>query len=126
MVRMMLIALSLAVISGCSTLETALSPEVRYGQVYALEEALSSAASRCDDADAAHRATYWASVTAMNIADHSRFLDEGSTAQQSAKRLVKQLSALRMSTPDDTSHCGEFASAAATAKQLLVAVNTTN
>lgn len=113
---------SLLVVSGCSTLETALPPEVRYGQLYALEEALTHAAARCDDTVTTHRAAYWAQSTAMNIADHSRYLDEGSNALQSARRLVSELGQLRVPAPDDITTCQQYANAAATTREVLASL----
>lgn len=119
MLRMTLIALAPMALWGCATLETTLSPEVRYGQIYALEEALNRAASRCDDAEALQLAAYWTSITAMSLADHSRYLEEGSSAHQSAKSLLKQLGQLRVA-PDDTARCRQFAEAATAVRQMLV------
>lgn len=123
MLRMTLIALAAMALWGCATLERALSPEVRYGQIYALEEALNGAASRCDDTEAVQLAAYWTSVTAVSLADHSRYLDEGSSAQQDAKSLLRQLGQLRV-TPDESARCRQFAEVAAAVRQMRRSLTT--
>ena len=47
MKKFALIGLSLLLLGGCATMEQAISPEVRYGQLYALEDALTTAGDQC-------------------------------------------------------------------------------
>ena len=120
----LMITLSLLLISGCAaTLETAFSPEVRYGQLYALKDALTSASNDCSDKDAVFTATYWASATVTNISDHSKFLEAGSVQQAKSKELVIQLYALQYDATNSASHCQQFAIAGNTTRELLALLN---
>ena len=119
-----LITLSLVLLSGCaSTIESAFSPEVRYGQLYALESALNTASSDCNDEEAAFTATYWAATTVGNIADHSEFLKDGSVQQAKSKELVSQLYSLQYQTANSASHCKQISVAGNTTRELLALLN---
>ena len=118
--RMLLISLSLALLSGCATtMEQAFSPELRYGQLYALESALTTASSDCSDQEAAFTATYWASTTVGNISDHSEYLEVGSVAQTKSKELVSQLYSLQYASTNTASHCKQISVAGNTTRELL-------
>ncbi|MEN8169007.1 MAG: hypothetical protein ABFS08_02120 [Pseudomonadota bacterium] len=107
-------------LSGCaSTMEATFSPELRYGQLYALENALTIAGSNCNDKDAVFTATYWASTTVINISDHSEFLEEGSVERTKSKELVKQLYSLRYVTANEESRCHQIAIAGNATRELL-------
>lgn len=122
--RMLLFSLSLVLLSSCaSTMETAFSHEVRYGQLYALESALSTASSDCSDREASFTATYWASTTVGNIADHSEYLKDGSVQLAKSKELVSQLYSLQYQTANRASHCKQIAVAGNTTRELLVLLN---
>lgn len=119
----LLISLSLLVLSGCSALDKAISPEVRYGQLYALEDALSTAGNRCSDKEAAFTATYWATTTVNNISEHSEFLEVGGAQQSKSKELVKQLYSLQYVAYDDDANCQRFSIAGGTTRELLALLN---
>ena len=122
--KRLIIIFSLLLISGCAaTMETAFSPEIRYGQLYALEGALSNASSDCSDEDAAFTATYWASATVANISNHSKFLETGSVQQTKSKELVIQLYSLQYDTTNSASHCQQIATAGNTTRELLTLLN---
>lgn len=122
--KALFITLSLALLSGCaSTMETAISPEVRYGQLYALENALSTASSDCSDREASFTATYWASTTVGNIADHSKYLETDSLQQSKSKELVAQLYSLQYDATNMASHCQQIEIAGNTTRELLALLN---
>ena len=118
--RTLLFSLSLALLSGCTTtLEQAISPEIRYGQLYALENALSTASSDCSDQGASFTATYWATSTVGNISDHSEYLEVGSVEQSKSKELVAQLYSLQYNATNSASHCKQISVAGNTTRELL-------
>ena len=119
MKKFALISLSLLLLGGCATMEQALSPEVRYGQLYALQDALTIASHQCDDREAVFTATYWAGSTVGNIDEHSRFLKDDSAPQQKSKELVKQLYALSYYGADLASQCKQLALAGDTTRELI-------
>ena len=120
----LLITLSLVLLSGCaSTIEATFSPEVRYGQHYALEDALSTASSDCSDKEAAFTAIYWASTTVGNISDHSEYLKDGSVQQAKSKELVSQLYSLQYQSSYSASHCKQISVAGNTTRELLALLN---
>ena len=119
MTKFALISLSLLLLGGCATMEQALSPEVRYGQLYALQDALSTASHRCGDRDAIFTATYWASTTVGNIDEHSRFLLADSEPRMKSKELVKQLYALSYYGADSRAQCEQIALAGNTTRELI-------
>lgn len=119
MKKFALISLSLLLLGGCATMKQALSPEVRYGQLYALQDALTTASHQCGDREAVFTATYWASATVGNIDEHSRFLEDDSAPQQKSKELVKQLYALSYYGRDPASLCERIALAGDTNRELI-------
>ena len=122
--RTLLISISLLLLSGCaSTIETAFSPEVRYGQLYALENALSTASSDCSDHEASFTASYWASTTVGNISDHSKYLESDSVQQAKSKELISQLYSLQYDATNSASHCKQIAIAGNTTRELLALLN---
>ncbi len=122
--KALFITASLALLSGCaSTIEATFSPEVRYGQLYALENALSTASSDCNDREASFTATYWASTTVGNIADHSKYLETDSLQQIKSKELVAQLYSLQYDANNVASHCQQIEIAGKTTRELLALLN---
>ena len=120
MKKFALISLSMLLLGGCATMEQALSPEVRYGQLYALQDALTTAGHKCGDREATFTATYWASTTVGNIDEHSRFLKADSAQQQKSKELVEQLYALAYHGGDSAIQCKQIVLAGNTTRELLV------
>ena len=120
----LLIIFSLALLSGCaSTIETAFSPELRYGQLYALESALSTASKDCSDKESVFTATYWATTTVGNISRHSQFLEADSPQQAKTKELVNQLYSLQVVAVNQAANCKQFNVAGNTTRELLALLN---
>ena len=117
--KSILISLSLLLLGGCAGMEQTLTPEVRYGQLYALQGALTIASKNCSDREAAFTATYWASTTVGNIDEHSQFLNSGSAEQLKSRELVKQLYLLSYFTHNEVTSCRQFALAGDTTRELL-------
>jgi uncharacterized protein YceK len=118
----LLITLSL-LLGGCASMESAFSPETRYGQLYALENALTTASNHCSDEEAAYSATYWAAATVTNIADHNTFLEAGSAPHAKSKELVKQLYSLQHNASNQDSQCQQIAMAGTTTRELIALLN---
>ena len=119
MKRVALISLSLLLLGGCATMEQALSPELRYGQLYALHDALTTASHQCGDREAVYTATYWARTTVGTIDEHSRFLEDDSAQQRKSRALVKQLYALSYYGTDTMAQCEQIALAGDTTRELI-------
>ncbi len=117
--KVIMISLSLLLLGGCASMEQTLTPEVRYGQLYALQGALTIASHDCSDREAAFTASYWASTTAANIDEHSQFLETGSAEQLKSRELVKRLYALSYLAYHDAASCKQFALAGDTTRELL-------
>lgn len=118
-----LITMSLLLLSGCATMESAFSPQLRYGQLYALESALTTAGNQCDDEEAAFTATHWATSTVTNISDHSKLLHTDSAPYAKSKQLVKQLYSLQYDATNSASHCQQIAMAGTTTRELITLLN---
>lgn len=114
-----IVSVSLLLLSGCTAMESVISPQVRYGQLYALQEALTTASDNCGDQQAAFTANYWAMVTVGNIEQHSQFLAAESPQQLKSKQLVKQLYALHYLSRNDEDNCRQIAVAGNTTRELL-------
>ncbi len=117
--KTILISLSLLLLGGCTSMEQALSHEVRYGQLFALQGALTTASHNCSDREAVFTATYWASRTVANIEEHSQFLKSGSDELSKSKELVKQLYSLSYLAHSGASGCKQLALAGDTTRELL-------
>ena len=116
------ITVALLLLSGCASMESAFSPELRYGQLYALQEALTEAATHCGDREATFTANYWAASTAGNIAEHSQFLKADSLPQSKSRELLRQLYSLQQRNQPETT-CRQFADAGSATRELLAALN---
>lgn len=114
-----LIGISLLLLSGCASMEQAISPEMRFGQLYALEGALTEASMDCGNPEASHTATYWASSTVTTLREYSRFLQSDSAAHLKSRELVKQLNTLAYHHGSEQLQCERLAQAGDTARELL-------
>jgi uncharacterized protein YceK len=123
MMKGLLITISLLLLGGCASMESAFSPEVRYGQLYALENALTTAGNQCGNEEAAFTATYWASATVNNIAEHSEFLETGSAPQTKSRELVKLLYTLQYNSANPESQCQQLAMAGSATRSLITLLN---
>ena len=122
--KTLFITLSLALLSGCATtMDQTFSPELRYGQLYALENALNTASSNCGNREASFTATYWASTTLGTLTDHYQYLVTDSLRQRKSKELVAQLYSLKYNATSSASHCKQIALAGNTTRELLGLLN---
>ncbi|MDH5784536.1 MAG: hypothetical protein OEZ16_02875 [Chromatiales bacterium] len=112
-------SLILLLLSACASLDQAIPHEFRYGQLYALSDALSSASNNCGDRDESFSATYWASVTVDTLDQFSRLLRSDSPEQLTSRKLVTQLYALSYEDTGDNGRCEQFAVAGTTTRELL-------
>ncbi len=121
---MLFIGLSLVLLNGCATtMEQAFRPELRYGQLYALEDALNAANSDCSDQEASFSATYWASTALDALTDHNQYLETDSPQQSKSRELIAQLYSLQYDAANVASHCQQIAVAGITTRELLALLN---
>jgi hypothetical protein len=123
MMKGLLITLSLLLLNGCASMESTFSPQTRYGRLYALQDALTTAGNHCSDQEAAFTASYWASTTVVSISDHSTFLEAGSASHVKSKELVNQLYSLQYNAMDNQAQCQQIAKAGTTTRELLTLLN---
>ena len=91
--RLLVIAatLSVALLSGCNSLNTMISDETKYGQIYMLEEVLSDAAADCRSEQRLFDAKQWAMQVSISLKEHTTFLNTQSASYIESKKLLKQL-----------------------------------
>ena len=91
--RIMAIAaiLSATLLSGCNSLNTMVSDETKYGQIYMLDTVLSDAAVDCTNKERLFDAKQWAKQVSISLEEHTTFLDEESASYVESKKLLKQL-----------------------------------
>ncbi len=83
--------LSVAMLSGCNSLNTMVSGETRYGQIYMLEEVLSDASADCASEERLFDAKQWAMQVSISLKEHTTFLNKESASYIESKKLLKQL-----------------------------------
>ena len=83
--------LSAALLSGCNSLNTMVSDETKYGQIYMLETVLSDAAADCSNEERLFDAKQWAMQVSISLKEHTEFLNEQSASYIESKKLLKQL-----------------------------------
>ena len=83
--------LSAALLSGCNSLNTMVSDETKYGQIYMLETVLGDAAADCHNEEHLFDAKQWAMQVSTSLGEHVEFLDEQSASYIESKKLLKQL-----------------------------------
>ena len=83
--------LSAALLSGCNSLNTMVSDETKYGQIYMLEEVLSDASADCHNEDHLFDAKQWAMQVSSSLGEYTEFLDKESASYIESKKLLKQL-----------------------------------
>lgn len=83
--------LSVALLSGCHSLNTLVSDETRYGQIYMLEEVLHDAAADCGSVERLFDAKQWALQVSVSLQEHTEFLDKEGAPYLESKKLLKQL-----------------------------------
>ena len=83
--------LSAGLLSGCNSLNTMVSDETKYGQIYMLEEVLSDASADCHNEGRLFDAKQWAMQVSTSLGEHVEFLDEQSASYIESKKLLKQL-----------------------------------
>lgn len=113
--------LATLLLAGCSSMERLISPELRYGQLYSLHDALQDAARQCDAAPR-QRADYWAVTAAANLQRHRSFLTEEEVLRKTDE-LLSQLYALRWQAGAETGSCDSYRSAGQVTAELLALLN---
>ena len=83
--------LSVALLSGCNSLNTMVSDETKYGQIYMLEEVLSDASADCGSEQRLFDAKQWAMQVSISLKEHTTFLNKESASYIESKKLLKQL-----------------------------------
>ncbi|MCW8919561.1 MAG: hypothetical protein OQL08_12200 [Gammaproteobacteria bacterium] len=83
--------LSTALLSGCNSLNTMISDETKYGQLYMLEAVLSDAGADCTNEQHLFDAKQWALHVSISLTEHITFLDEEGASYRESKKLLKQL-----------------------------------
>ncbi|MDH3354043.1 MAG: hypothetical protein OEL79_02375 [Chromatiales bacterium] len=115
--------LSMFLLSGCSTLTTMIPDEVKYGQLYTLEEVMVTASQQCDDESSRAIANDWAKQVSGSLGEHVSYLDEESSAYIEAKLLLKDLSKIRGNSGTD--NCKNYQVVAMRSQGLVVALTAT-
>ena len=83
--------LSATLLSGCNSLNTMVSDETKYGQIYMLETVLSDAAADCANEEHLFDAKQWSKQVFVSLEEHTLFLDKQSASYIESKKLLKQL-----------------------------------
>ena len=83
--------LSAALLSGCNSLNTMISDETKYGQIYMLEEVLSDASGDCGNEDHIFDSKQWAMQVSTSLKEHTTYLNKESASYIESKKLLKQL-----------------------------------
>ena len=83
--------LSATLLSGCNSLNTMVSDETKYGQIYMLDTVLSDAAADCSNEEHLFDAKQWAMQVSTSLGEHVEYLDEQSASYIEGKKLLKQL-----------------------------------
>jgi len=113
--------LSMLVLSGCSTLNTMIPDEVKYGQLYTLEEVMVDASVQCGDESNRVIANEWAKQVSGSLGEHISYLDEESSAYIEAKILLKDLAKVRNNPNSDS--CENYQMVAMHTQSLMIALN---
>jgi hypothetical protein len=82
---------SVALVSGCSSLNTMVSDETRYGQIYMLEEVLRDAVADCGNKERLFDARQWAMQVSFSLKEHTQYLNKESASYSESRKLLKQL-----------------------------------
>lgn len=83
--------LSATLLSGCNSLNTMVSDETKYGQIYMLETVLSDAAADCSNDEHLFDARQWSKQVFVSLEEHTLFLNKQSASYVESKKLLKQL-----------------------------------
>lgn len=83
--------LSVALLSGCNSLNTMVSDETKYGQIYMLEEVLADASGDCSNSEHIFDAKQWSRQVSASLGDYVGYLDEQSDPYIESKKLLEQL-----------------------------------
>ena len=83
--------LSATLLSGCNSLNTMVSDETKYGQIYMLETVLSDAAADCTNEEHLFDAKQWSKQVFVSLDEHTLYLDKQSASYIESKKLLKQL-----------------------------------
>jgi len=116
------VLLASLILTGCSGMESLISPQVRYGQLYSLHDALHNAAKQCE-ATPLQRADYWAMTAAANLQRHRSFLNEEALLSKTDE-LLEQLYALQWQENAGGDGCHRYQRAGQTTGELLALLNT--
>ena len=85
------VVLSAVLLGGCNSLNTMVSDETKYGQIYMLEEVLSDASAACNSEQRMFDAKQWAMQVSVSLKEHSRYLNKESASYIEAGKLLRQL-----------------------------------
>ena len=119
-ITLSLAALAVTVLTGCSNLNTVIPDEVKYGQLYSLNDALYMAKQSCDNEDSLFLVKHWAMIVHPSLTDHLDYIEENKQAHFQGKRLVKQLGYLSGNYGEPS--CANIAEAGRTTSKLIAAL----
>lgn len=76
--------------SGCASLDTMIPDEVKYGQLYMLDEVLQEASQNCDG-ESVSIARSWAGQVSATLQGHMVYVEQDSAMAIEARQLLVQL-----------------------------------
>ena len=112
--------ISAGVLSGCNSLNTMVSDETKFGQVYMLESILSDAAADCSNRDHLFDSKEWSRHVSGSLEEYTGFLDKESTAYIESKALLAQLP--KISGYYGEPRCTDIAEAAEQTRKVIAAL----
>lgn len=121
--KLILVSIALVVMSGCSTLELAVSDEFKYGRIYAMKAALVEAVDSCEDENKVDVALYWARVGMTDLPEYMRYMGNVPGVTEQGRELTKTLRGLMQVKGDDQQVCAHLRQASLTSHQFTLALS---
>lgn len=121
--KLLVAALATLIMSGCSTLELAVSDEFKYGRIYAMKTAFIEAVDNCGDHDKVSAALHWAQVGKADLPDYMRYMGHDAAMAEQGRALAKALQSVSQIKHDSPAACEQMREASLISKQFTLALS---